>query len=74
MPGLNSNAFIRSLNSVAILVEIRIVDVVKRYGFNEHTLKKWNAIFEIKNYFEGKYGKSIYELFKEEIIENIFGR
>jgi hypothetical protein len=48
--------------------------VVKRYGFNEYTLDKWNAIFEIKKYFEKKCNKNIYELFRREITENIFSR
>ena len=61
-----------SLAEGITLVEIRIVDVVKRYGFNEYTLNKWNAIFEIKKYFENKCNKKIYELFEDEIIGNIF--
>ena len=52
------------------LLEIRLVDVVKRHGFNEYTLKKWNAFFEIKSYFENKCGKKLYELFKDEITIN----
>jgi hypothetical protein len=63
-----------SLAEGITLIEIRIVDVVKRYGFNEYTLNKWNAIFEIKKYFENKCGKNIYELFKDEIIGNIFSK
>jgi hypothetical protein len=61
-----------SLAEGITFMEIRIVDVVKRYGFNEHTLNKWKSIFEIKKYFDVKYNKNIYELFKDEIIENIF--
>jgi putative nucleotidyltransferase with HDIG domain len=60
-----------SLAEGITLVEVRIVDVVKRYGFNEYTLNKWGSIFEIKKYFDGKCNKNIYELFKDEIIENI---
>ena len=56
------------------LMEIRLVDVVKRNGFNEFTLNKWNAFFEIKNYFEMKCGRNIYKIFKEEIIENVIGK
>jgi hypothetical protein len=33
------------------IIEVRIVDVTKRYGFNEYTLKKWDAIFKLKEYF-----------------------
>jgi putative nucleotidyltransferase with HDIG domain len=63
-----------SLAEGITLLEIRIADVVKRYGFNEYTLDKWNAFFGIKKYFENKCNKNIYELFKEEIIEKIFSR
>jgi hypothetical protein len=56
------------------LVEIRIVDVARRYGFNEYTLNKWDAIFDIKKYFENKCNKNIYEMFNDEIIKNIGSR
>jgi hypothetical protein len=55
------------------IIEMRIVDVVKRYGFNEYTINKWNAIFEIKRYFDERCNRNIYELFKEELIKNIMG-
>jgi hypothetical protein len=54
------------------LMEIRLVDVVRRYGFNENTISKGNAFFEIKEYFDKRCCKNIYELFKDEIIKNIF--
>ena len=57
-----------------VLMEMRFVDVIKRNGFNEYTKEKWEAFDEIKNYFEVKCGKKIYELFKDEIIENIIGK
>ena len=44
------------------LMEKRIVDVVMRYGFNEFTLDKWKASFEIQKYFEDRIGKSIYDV------------
>jgi hypothetical protein len=53
------------------IMEVRIVDVVKRYGFNKYTLNKWNSCFELKKYFDKKCKINIYELFKEEIIKNI---
>ena len=62
---------IGSANGMTLL-EIRIVDVVKRYGFNEFTQNKWKAFFEIKDYFEEKYNINIYGIFKEEIIKTIF--
>ena len=56
------------------LLEIRIVDVVKRYGFNEFTQEKWKAFFEVKEYFEKEYDISIYGLFEKDIINTIFKR
>lgn len=54
----------KNINSVlpngCCLMEKRIVDVVMRYGFNEFTLDKWKASFEIQKYFEDRIGKSIY--------------
>lgn len=44
------------------LLEKRFVDVHRRYGVNEYTIARWNAVFEIKEYFENKIGCSIYEL------------
>ena len=57
-----------------VLMEMRFVDVVKRNGFNDYTIEKWKAFDEIKNYFEIKCRKKIYELFKDEIMENIIGK
>lgn len=44
------------------LLEKRLVDVHRRYGVNEYTVSRWNAIFEIKEYFENRMGCSIYEV------------
>jgi putative nucleotidyltransferase with HDIG domain len=56
------------------ILEIRIVDVVRRYRIcDEHLLNKWDSFFEIKKYFDGKCGKSIYKLFEDEIIKNCIG-
>ena len=55
------------------LLEKRLVNVVKRNGFNEYTVDKWNAFFEIKEYFDKKCMKNIYAMFIGEIIENING-
>lgn len=49
-----------ALPSGFCLLEKRIVDVVMRYGFNEFTLEKWKATFEIQKYFEERIGTSIY--------------
>lgn len=54
------------------LMEKRLVDVVMRYGFNERTLGKWKAFFEIQARFEAAIGKSIYSVLPG-VIENTFG-
>lgn len=51
-----------ALPSGFCLMEKRMVDVVMRYGFTNFTLEKWMKTFEIKEYFEGKIGKSIYNI------------
>jgi hypothetical protein len=54
-----------------VLMEKRFVDVVMRYGFNEFTIDKWQAFFDIRDEFETVMGKSIYELLPG-VIENTF--
>jgi hypothetical protein len=60
-----------SLPSGFCLMEKRLVDVVMRYGFNDHTLSKWTAFFEIKKEFEAVIGFSIYRLLPD-VIETTF--
>jgi len=55
-----------------VLMEKRFVDVTMRYGFNEFTIEKWHAFFEIKSEFEGVIKKSIYGLLPG-VVENTFG-
>jgi len=54
------------------LLEVRLLDVVRRHGFNNFTLRKWDAFFDIKNYFDKLCGKNIYDLFYDEIREVSF--
>lgn len=51
-----------ALPSGFCILEKRMVDVVMRYGFNEFTLKKWKAAFEIQKYFEERIGTPIYKI------------
>ncbi|MDF2941760.1 MAG: metal dependent phosphohydrolase [Herbinix sp.] len=44
------------------LLEKRFVDVHRRYGVNEYTIARWNAVFDIKEFFENKMGCSVYEV------------
>ncbi len=49
------------------LLEKRLIDVAMRHGINETTQAKWKKLFEIKEDFEKRMGKSIYELFPEAV-------
>ena len=60
-----------SLPSGFCLLEKRIVEMTMRSGFNELTLPRWKSTFEIKEYFEEKIGKSIYEVLPN-VVENTF--
>lgn len=45
------------------LLEVRIVDVLMRYrNFNDFTLPKWEAYFEIMADFNKRIGRSLYDL------------
>jgi hypothetical protein len=55
-----------------VTMDKRNIDVVLRKGFHENTLKVWNAYYTLKNYFDKKCGKNIYNLFFEEIKNSIF--
>ena len=53
------------------LMEKRLVDVVRRYGFNDYTLLKWQAYFDVKDTIEQAAGCSIYRLLPG-VVENTF--
>lgn len=53
------------------LIEKRLIDVALRHGVNEYILPKWEAFMELKNYFDKKIGKSIYNILPG-VIENTF--
>jgi putative nucleotidyltransferase with HDIG domain len=53
------------------LMEVRLIEVTMRYkAYSPKTLEKWNALFELKKYFDAKCGMNIYDLFYDEIIKN----
>jgi hypothetical protein len=54
------------------LLEKRIVDVARRYGVNEATVKGWEGRFRIKADIEAAIGESIYRVLPG-IIEGTFG-
>jgi hypothetical protein len=57
------------------ILEVRFVDAARRYKtHNKKVIKKWNASFEIKTYFDHKCGMNIYNLFYDEIIKNCITR
>lgn len=51
----------------ATFLEKRLVDVVMRRGFNDYTVQKWKAIFELKEYFDSKAQTDIYKILNVKI-------
>lgn len=43
--------------------EKKMVNSVLKFGFKDTTISKWKAILELKEYFDGKIGGDIYNLF-----------
>ena len=61
-----------ALPSGFCLMEKRLVDVVMRYGFNEHTLHRWQAFFVAKETLERAIDCSVYDLLPG-VVRNTFG-
>jgi len=55
-----------------VLMEKRLLDVSLRHGFNDFTIRKWQAFLNIRTEFETVIGTSIYELLPG-VVENTFG-
>lgn len=53
------------------LIELRLMDVARRHGITPFTAEKWDAFFNLKDYFSNKIGFSVYSLFIEEIQQSI---
>ncbi|MGN0501579.1 MAG: HD domain-containing protein [Ruminococcus sp.] len=56
-----------SFPSGAAFIEKRLVDVVMRRGFNDYTVQKWKAFFELKKYFDNKTLTDIYKILNVRI-------
>ena len=54
------------------LMEKRMIGVVSRHGFNDFTVRRWDAFFALKAYFDDKCSVNIYSLFYDEIHGNIY--
>jgi len=53
------------------LVEVRLIDVIQRHGFNEFSVLKIAAYLDLKRYFDRLCGINIYSLFYDEIQKSI---
>ncbi|EHJ00659.1 metal-dependent phosphohydrolase HD sub domain containing protein [Clostridium sp. DL-VIII] len=53
------------------LIEKRFVNTALRSGISNLIVYKWNAVMDIKKYFEGKIGCSVYKLLPN-IVQNTF--
>lgn len=62
---------IRSAEGVCLL-EVRLLDVIRRYGFAKFTLQKIETLYGLKAYFDELCGMNIYDLFYDEIREVSF--
>lgn len=51
----------------ATFLEKRLVDVVMRRGFNDFTVQKWKAFFDLKEYFDNKTQTDIYKILNVSI-------
>ena len=60
-----------SLPTGFCLMEKRLLDVVMRFGVNDHTVSRWQGFFEVKAHIEQAIGGSIYRLLPG-VIENTF--
>ncbi len=61
-----------ALPSGCCLMEKRLVDVALRYGFKAHTIRRWQALFDIQRGFETAIGQSIYAVLPG-VVETTFG-
>jgi hypothetical protein len=56
-----------------VLMEKRLMGVLMRHGvYNEFTIRKWEAYFGLKRYFDEKSGMNLYRLFEDKIINDVF--
>ncbi len=56
-----------------VLLDIRLLDVIRRHGFAEFGQTKIDTAFALKAHFDQLAGLNIYTLFSEEIQANCFG-
>jgi len=54
------------------MMDKRMLGVVRRHGFSEFTVPKWESTFALKSYFDNLCGENIYNYFAEEIIKDMF--
>jgi len=51
------------------IIEVRVMDVIRRHGFTNLTVNKIDALFELKALFDKLCGENVYNLFYDEIRE-----
>lgn len=52
-----------STNTGNVIAEQKMVSSVMKFGFRDTTMQKWQAILDLKAYFDQKIGEDIYCLF-----------
>lgn len=53
-------------------MEKRMIGVAMRHGFGDFTVKRWEAFFALRDYFNKKCRVNVYTLFRNEIIDDVF--
>jgi hypothetical protein len=56
-----------SLPQGVCLLDVRLMDVVRRHGFNDYTLKKWDSFYALKKLFDELCQCNLYDLFYYEV-------
>jgi len=51
------------------IIEVRVMDVIRRHGFTNLTVNKIDALFELKAFFDKLCDENVYNLFYDEIRE-----
>jgi len=53
-------------------MEKRMIDVVMRHGIKEFTISRWESTFALKRHFSKMCDTNIYNLFRDELIADVF--
>ena len=61
------SSWLREWKKGVCLIEVRVMDVIRRHGVTDLTPMKIEALFQIKAHFDTLCGINIYDLFYDEV-------